>query len=121
MQNNGERKKLGYLGEEMAAKFLEEKGYSLISKNYTARGGEIDVIATDGKNLVFVEVKTRKNDSFGSAAEAVDSKKIGHMCTAARKFIYENPRFESFPIRFDVIEIYTQNRLINHIVNIDIN
>lgn len=124
MQNNKERKKLGYLGEELAAKYLTEKGYTVLRKNYTVRGGEIDIIATDGKSLVFIEVKTRKNDIFGSAAEAVDSKKIAHMCTAAERFIYENSdntEIKDLAVRFDVIEVYTQKSVINHIVNIDIN
>ena len=116
-----QKKKLGYMGEEMAEKFLENAGYTVICKNYTVRGGEIDIIATFGNVLVFAEVKTRKNDSFGKACEAVDSKKIFHMCTAAKKFIYEHKEFENSPVRFDVLEVYTQKGIINHIVNIDIN
>ena len=79
MQNNLQRKKLGYEGENTAREYLVSKGYSVIASNYTVRGGEIDIIVTDGKSLVFVEVKTRKNDAFGRASEAVDSKKILHM------------------------------------------
>ncbi len=124
MQNNAGRKRLGYLGEELAEKHLINKGYTILKKNYTVRGGEIDIIATDGKSLVFVEVKTRKTDLFGSAGEAVDSKKIAHMCTAAERFIYENSdnhHIKGLSVRFDVIEVYTQKSVINHIVNIDIN
>ncbi len=116
-----QRKKLGYLGEDMAKEFLENAGYTIICKNYTVRGGEIDIIAKDGDTLVFAEVKTRKNDSFGKASEAVDSKKISHMCTAAKRFIYEHKEFKNSFVRFDVLEVYTQKGIINHIVNIDIN
>lgn len=124
MQNNAKRKKLGYLGEDIAEKHLLQKGFTIIKKNYTVRGGEIDIIATDGKALVFVEVKTRKNDLFGKASEAVDAKKISHMCHAAERFLYDNrddKSFDGLSVRFDVIEVYTQNGTINHIVNIDIN
>ncbi|MBE6622830.1 MAG: YraN family protein [Ruminococcaceae bacterium] len=116
-----QRKKLGYLGEDMAREFLENSGYKIICKNYTVRGGEIDIIAKDGNTLVFAEVKTRKNDLFGKASEAVNSKKISHMCTAARRFIHEHKELKYSSVRFDVLEVYTQKAVINHIVNIDIN
>lgn len=116
-----QRKKLGYLGEDMAKEFLKNAGYTIICQNYTVRGGEIDIVAKDGNTIIFAEVKTRKNDLFGKASEAVDSKKISHMCTAAKRFLYENKEFENSSVRFDVLEVYTQKGIINHIVNIDIN
>lgn len=111
----------GNIGENMAADHLESAGYKILCRNYTVRGGEIDIIALDGTTLVFVEVKTRKNDLFGKACEAVTKKKTQHIISAAERYIFENPAYGDMLARFDVIEVYTQNGFINHIKNIDIN
>lgn len=68
-------KVLGIEGENAAAKFLEKKGYRIISRNYKTHIGEIDIIAQDGNTIVFVEVKTRGNESFGKPFEAVNKRK----------------------------------------------
>ena len=117
------RKELGYAGEERAAEYLEKKGYRVISRNYTVRGGEIDLVVCDRMSLVFVEVKTRTDERFGRAAEAVDARKISRMVKAAEHFLYENgERYESSSknIRFDVIEVYTSDDRLVHIPNIEI-
>lgn len=111
----------GNAGEQIAARYLEKCGCKIICRNYTIRGGELDIIAIDGNTLVFAEVKTRKNDLFGCAAESVTNKKIQHMTLCAERYIFENPIYDGIPARFDVIEVYTQNGMINHIKNIDIN
>ncbi len=116
-------RKKGYDGEEIAAKYLRWHGYRIFAVNYTVRGGEIDIVAYDRKYVIFVEVKTRKNDSFGKACEAVDYSKISHLTTAAERFLYEyadEPKLINKQPRFDVIEVYTQNNSVNHIKNIDI-
>ena len=64
-KNAGTVKKTGQLGEDIAVSFLETQGYTILARNYRQRFGEIDIVAEDGDTLVFVEVKTRKNDRFG--------------------------------------------------------
>ena len=70
---------IGQLGEKLAKKFLEEREYKIISQNFRARQGEIDIIAEDKDNtIVFVEVKTRSTVEFGNPAEAVNQNKKEH-------------------------------------------
>ena len=68
-------KALGSKGEDLAIQFLKKKGYRIIDRNYKTSVGEIDIIARDGNTIVFVEVKTRTDDSFGYPFEAVNKKK----------------------------------------------
>lgn len=83
------------------------------------RQGEIDIIATNGGYIVFIEVKTRSNLSFGKPSEAVTEEKIKHMYNTAKYYLYKNKVEESL-IRFDVIEIYINKKeyRINHIKQI---
>lgn len=68
-------RRLGAFYEDRAARLLEERGYWILEKNYRCRIGEIDLIARDGRTLVFIEVKYRRTDSFGRPEEAVDARK----------------------------------------------
>ncbi len=99
-------KKIGNRGEELAEKFLQEQGYTIIERNFTCRQGEIDIIAKDNKQkeLVFLEVKTRTSKKFGNAAEAVNKIKQKHIYQCAKYYIYIN-KIYNIPIRFDIIEI----------------
>lgn len=75
-QNN---KVTGNKGEEMAAKYLENKGYSVIERNFRTRFGEIDIVCWDGPILVFVEVKTKIGHDFGEPEDMVGKSKIGQV------------------------------------------
>ena len=66
----------GQLGEIAASKYLENKGYKILGRNFHSKFGEIDIITQEGKTLVFVEVKTRWNKAYGYPQEAVSPKKI---------------------------------------------
>ena len=94
----------GAWGEALAAEYLQKKRYKMVATNYRSRFGEIDIIASNRKFLVFVEVKLRKNSRFASAAEFVDRKKQERLRTTAEIYLSENPT--SLQPRFDVIEIY---------------
>lgn len=94
----------GPWGEEQAAIFLQNKGWRITARNYRSRYGELDIIAEYGKYLVFVEVKTRKNDRFAQAREYVTPKKQERMRITAEFWLQENPT--ELQIRFDVIEVY---------------
>ena len=95
---------VGSWGESIAAEFLKKKHYKLLAMNYRCRYGEIDLIVSNRKYLVFVEVKLRKSDRFASALEHVDQHKQQRLRTTAEFFLSEY-QTELQP-RFDVIEIY---------------
>lgn len=120
---------IGKLGEDIAAKYLESKGYKIIQRNFRCKQGEIDIIAQEEnsilcdneqeRKIVFIEVKTRKTPSFGTPAEAVNELKRKHITAVANYYIYTN-KLQDVDIRFDVIEIYlTKTRYkVNHIIQI---
>ena len=109
----------GAWGEALAAKYLQKKRYKIVATNYRCRFGEIDLIAEKQNNLVFVEVKLRKSDSFAAGREFVDLRKQNRIRTTASMYLSEFPT-ERQP-RFDVIEIYapdgvnTRQPEINHL------
>lgn len=99
-----EVKGLGSWGEEKAAAYLRRKGYRILEMNYSARGGEIDIIARRGRYLVFVEVKLRKNADFAQGREYVHAAKQQRIINTAKLYL---ARVETeLQPRFDVIEIY---------------
>ena len=94
----------GAWGEALAAKYLQKKRYKVVATNYRCRFGEIDLIVTDRKYLVFVEVKLRKSSQFANAHEFVDLRKQERIRTTASYYLSEFPT--RLQPRFDVIEIY---------------
>ncbi|CUT04397.1 YraN family protein [Candidatus Chrysopegis kryptomonas] len=108
----------GKIGEEIAVKFLSEKGYKILRRNYRFGHGEIDIIAMDGDILVFVEVKTRFSDKFGLPEDSVTIKKRKQLKKIAGAFLqFNDVKFSE--CRFDVVSIILQGRnvQINHIEN----
>ncbi|MCC8044755.1 MAG: YraN family protein [Clostridiales bacterium] len=89
--------------EVQAASHLNSLGYRILCHNYRCRMGEIDLIASDEKYLVFIEVKYRSDESNGSALEAVDVKKQRRIIRAARWYLMEKHLPEDTPVRFDVV------------------
>ena len=114
-----ERHITGKLGEDLAVKYLQEKGYKIIQRNFECRQGEIDIIAKDKDEFVIIEVKTRKCLEYGKPAEAVDDKKQKHIYKAAAFYLYIRKLEKAF-VRLDVIEVYIKDKkyYINHIKNI---
>ena len=100
---------LGAWGESIAAAYLQKKRYKLLATGYRSRFGEIDLIVSDKKYLVFVEVKLRKSDCFASAMEFVDYHKQNRIRTTAEIYLSQNPTV--LQPRFDVIEIYAPDGL----------
>ena len=97
-------KELGSWGEERAARYLRLRGYKILARNYSRRGGEIDIIASRGGYVAFVEVKLRKNAAFAEAREFVTHAKQQRIIYTAQLWLAET-ECELQP-RFDVIEIY---------------
>lgn len=101
--------KTGARGEEAACEFLKKNKYSIITRNYRAGKSEIDIIAEDRKNIVFVEVKTRtsqKSSLYGRPSDAVNRAKREYIIRGAREFLRRYGKNDRRPARFDVIEIY---------------
>ncbi len=94
----------GKKGEVLAEKFLKKRGYRILEKNYRTHFGEVDIIARDGKTLVFIEVKARSGTGFGSPLAAVDARKQSHLTAAAGIYMQLN-HIEDQPVRFDVVGI----------------
>jgi putative endonuclease len=91
--------------ERMAEEFLTGQGYRIIDRNFRCRRAEIDLVAREGKYLVFLEVKERSSDALGAAAQAVDRKKQDRICAAARFYLYRFRIDPAMPVRFDVVTI----------------
>lgn len=127
-------KEIGDLGENIAEKYLKNRFWRIVSRNFKARGGEIDIIAYRFGVLAFVEVKTRTNDLYGKPGDSVDGEKIVHIKRASRQFcqIYNVGGSIDLPSlfgdykrkritkkRIDVIEVYLskdkKTEKINHI------
>ncbi|MBM4135352.1 MAG: YraN family protein [Nitrospira sp.] len=101
-------KSLGCKGEDLAITFLKAKGYTIIARNYKTPIGEIDIIAKDGRTIVFIEVKTRRSNSFGLPFESVTKRKRQKLQKLALLFLKKQE--VEFPVRFDVVSIvYTDN------------
>jgi len=98
------RKLLGQEGEDRAAKFLIEQGYRILERNYRTKSGEIDLIALDKDEVVFVEVKTRTSDVFGAPELAVNPRKQRSMIKAALGYI-KYKKLHQVPCRFDVVTV----------------
>lgn len=107
---------LGKYGEDAATKLVEEKGYIILERNYRALGTEIDIIAMNRGILVFIEVKTRTSRKYGNAYEAVNSFKMKNIINTSLSYIMKN-NLESSQVRYDIIEVYVNENLINHIEN----
>ena len=110
---------IGKIGEDLASKYLEAAGYIIIERNFLARQGEIDIIAKDKKELVFIEVKTRTSDIYGKPVEAVNTQKQKHLLNTIKYYLYSKHLENEF-VRIDVIEVYFNNDTykINHIKQI---
>jgi len=89
--------------ESKAARLLTASGLTLVARNFGSRTGEIDIIAREGAQLVFVEVRARGNSRFSGAAGSVDRRKQQRIVQTAQLFLQRQPDYASMPCRFDVI------------------
>lgn len=80
-------RRLGEWGERQARLHLEDKGYSLLANNFRCRAGEIDIVARQGEQLVFVEVKARRGDAYGRAEESISPARAERLAEVAEEFM----------------------------------
>ncbi|MEA1972281.1 MAG: YraN family protein, partial [Candidatus Cloacimonadota bacterium] len=103
-----EKKKLGNLGEKLAQKNLLKKRYDILELNFFSQFGEIDIIATKGNEIIFVEVKTRTSN-IESALSSVSFSKQQKLHKTAQIFLSKNPKYSEYFTRFDVIAVVKNN------------
>jgi putative endonuclease len=99
-----DKKSIGQNGEQAAAAFLRNKGYKIIQPNYRVAGAEVDLVASTGDILCFVEVKTRKSCDHGEPEAFVTRSKQQKIIRAARIFSARKP-YRDFRVRFDVVSV----------------
>lgn len=114
------RRATGVRGEEEAARFLTRSGYSILDKNVRTRAGEIDLVAKEGKTLVFVEVKTRRDLEGDPPQAAVNTRKQNRLGKLAHGYL-KLKRIRQAPCRFDVVSVIINDeggvKAIRHIPN----
>ena len=99
-----DRQRLGKQGEQLACEALAGRGYAILATRFRTRFGEIDIVAEDGRTLVFVEVKARRTSRCGDAAEAVSRYKQRRVAAMALDYLAWTGRLDD-PCRFDVVAI----------------
>ena len=100
------RARLGQWGERQARLYLEAEGYGMVAANFRCRAGEIDIVAIDGDELVFVEVKTRRGDAYGQAEESISPARAERLADVAEEFLQSRSAFpydSETPWRIDLV------------------
>lgn len=97
--------------EDVALRFLQGQGLSLVVRNFRCRGGELDLVMRDGPTLVVAEVRKRSRADFGSGLESVDARKRARVVLATQMFLARHPRLASAPLRFDVLALDRADRV----------
>ena len=98
------RKGLGQAGERMAEVFLQKQGYRILERNYQTPYGEIDLIAREAREIVFIEVRTRRGTGFGTPIESLTRNKISHWEKSVSSYLQKSGEFDQ-PIRFDFVGV----------------
>jgi putative endonuclease len=98
------RRRLGIIGEELAAAALAARGYAILERRFATERGEIDIIAEDGETLVFVEVRARATGEFGRAAESITDAKKRQVARMAVEYLARH-QITARPCRFDVVAV----------------
>jgi putative endonuclease len=102
--NTNSRRGTGNRGEEMAVRYLEKAGYTILQRNFIFQHGEIDIIARDGNDLVFVEVKLRRGSNFGTPEDSVTDRKQQLLRRTAEGYLAVH-QIDNVSCRFDVVAI----------------
>lgn len=112
-----DRRKIGNIGEDATVNYLQDNGYEILKRNYTVRGGEIDIIASKDNVAVFIEVKTRKDKSLASGIEAVNKNKRTHIINTAMQYLTKTDC--NFQPRFDIALVTMKDNIVTDIEYIE--
>lgn len=96
---------IGKTHEDVACTYLQEKGLKLLERNFSCKRGEIDLIMQEGSSIVFVEVRYRKNNLYGTGAETISALKQKKLIMAAQVFLSYKRWHNTYPCRFDVLSL----------------
>jgi putative endonuclease len=107
-------RKIGDIGEQATADFLQRHGYAILERNYTVRGGEIDIIASKDNVTAFVEVKTRKENPLEQGEQAITPAKKKRLVAAAQRYIDE-VMMNCDTFRFDVAVVTVSDNAVKHL------
>jgi putative endonuclease len=113
----GARKRLGEAGEEIAARELIRRGYTIHERNWRCPEGELDLVAEQGQSLVFVEVRTRRGKHFGTPEESITPAKRVHLISAAQAYLQAHP-LENRDWRIDVVAVEMSSR--GELIRVDV-
>ncbi|HRY14095.1 MAG TPA: YraN family protein [Syntrophomonadaceae bacterium] len=112
------KKELGHKGEDLAASYLQKKGYRILQRNYRSKSGEIDIICCKPEIIVFVEVKTRTSKLYGSPEESITWRKRDHIRKTALDYLAADRRpFKE--LRFDVIGIMIEQGVVTKVNHLE--
>ncbi len=114
------RLNLGRLGEQLAAEKLQASGYAMVARNYRCPAGEIDLIARQQDDWVFVEVRTRRGRAFGTPEESITLRKRAHLIAAAQNYLQANALDNvAWRIDFVAVELTPRGQLlrVTHLEN----
>ena len=105
-------RRTGDFGERVAASHLEAKGYTVLERNWSVKEGEIDIIASKPREIIFVEVRTRRRNAMVTGEESIDKRKAAHMLAAAQVYTQQHPDVpENQRIDAVVIELDAKGRV----------
>ena len=105
MSRNPTSIQVGNAAETLACDYLQQRGLILLTRNYRAPCGELDLIMRDHDHIVFVEVRFRRNHRYGSGADSVTAAKQDKLIKTALYYLQQHPKQAKYPLRFDVISI----------------
>ena len=113
------RRQLGQWGEQVAADRLQKKGLRILEQNWRCQRGEIDLVALDGEEIVFVEVKTRKGTGMGSPEEGLTPKKAEKLLELAQEYLAEQDLDPDWRIDLVALELDNRGKLVrfDHVEN----
>lgn len=100
----------GRAAEAFTCSYLQDRGLTLLARNYRSPFGEIDLIMRDGGILVFIEVRQRRSAEYGAPAETVDARKRARLRATAEHYLQHRPRESQKPCRFDIVAITDEPR-----------
>lgn len=111
------KQEYGKEGEDFAAKYLEENGYKILERNFACKRGEIDIIALQHNQIIFIEIKTRTSIKYGLPSEAVTETKLKHLYGSAEYYLVTRNLYNKIDTRIDVIEVYKKGNdyRLNHL------
>jgi putative endonuclease len=112
LTTHDDRQGLGRRGEDLAVRHLAAKGYQIVARNWRCETGELDVVAKDGEDLVFVEVRTRRGQALGTPEESVTAAKQARLIALAEAYVQTHDWQGSWRLDFVAVEMDRRGRLL---------